>query len=220
MTKLTEMNIWNGNSRGVTDIGWLKSLHSFSFGEFNDAERNGFRSLRVINDDVITGVLEGKIVHQDSMGTQGELDPGDLQLMSAGTGIHHSEMNGLDDGPTRFLQIWIEPEVTGTSPEYQQRSFDPAGRADRWQLIASPDARDGALRIGQDVFVSVMKLSKGGVAVSEIAQGRSGYLHVAFGQVQVGDRKLAGGDAISFTGESAVEIVASEESELLFFDLV
>lgn len=237
MTKLAEMNIWNGNSRGVTDIGWLKSLHSFSFGEFKDAERNGFRSLRVINDDVITGgsgfgthphrdmeiltwVLEGKIVHQDSMGTQGELVPGDLQLMSAGTGIHHSEMNGLDDGPTRFLQIWIEPEVTGTSPEYQQRSFDPAGRADRWQLIASPDARDGALRMGQDVFVSVMKLSKGGVAVSEIAQGRSGYLHVAFGQVQVGDRKLAGGDAISFTGESAVEIVASEDSELLFFDLV
>lgn len=236
MKALTGIKVWEGNGRGSTEIGWLESNHSFSFGQFVDPLRSGFRSLRVINDDLIkpgsgfgthphqdmeilTWVLDGKIVHQDSMGTRGEIVPGDLQLMSAGTGLRHSEMNGHKDATTRFLQIWIEPEASGLSPEYQQKSFDASGRADRWQLIASPDARDGSLKVHQDAFVSVIKLSEGATVEAEITEGRHGYLHVTQGRVLIGERECVGGDAVSFTGEEAIEIFASEDSELLFFDL-
>jgi len=236
MMALTNLKVWDGSGRGLTKTGWLTSLHSFSFGHFVDPLRNGYRSLRVINDDVIaagsgfgthphremeilTWVLDGKVLHRDSTGMSGEIAAGELQLMSAGTGIEHSEMNGLDDGSTRFLQIWIEPGVVGVEPGYQQRSFDGADRAGRWQLIASPDARGGSLRVHQDACVSVIKLGVGGAAEVEIDAGRHGYLHVAFGHVRIGGDELFGGDAVSFRGQGALDILADGDSELLFFDL-
>ena len=236
MKALTGVKEWGKAGRGLTSTGWLESKHSFSFGQFVDPQRGGYRSLRVINDDVIaagsgfgthphrnmeilTWVLDGKVVHQDSMGTRGEVVPGDLQLMSAGTGIRHSEMNGLDDASTRFLQIWIEPETTGLSPEYQQKAFDSSGRAGRWQLIASPDARDGSLRVHQDVFVNVVKLGVHEKVTAEILADRHGYLHIARGKIRVGDSEMTSGDAVSFTSEKVFEIVADEDSELLLFDL-
>jgi len=236
MTTTTDMKVWNGNERGLTKTGWLKSLHSFSFGQYVDPLRSGFRSLRVVNDDVITAgsgfgrhshkemeiltwVLDGKLAHRDSTGASGEIVPGDFQLISAGTGIEHSEINGLDDGTTRFLQIWIEPGTAGVNPGYQQRSFDASGRVDRWQLIASPDARDGSLRVHQDAFVSVIKLGAGGTVKAEIAEGRHGYLHVARGRVRISEGEFGSGDAVSLAGQGVLEIVADEDSELLFFDL-
>tara|TARA_R110000737_G_scaffold2923_1_gene8410 strand:- start:271182 stop:271778 length:597 start_codon:yes stop_codon:yes gene_type:complete len=197
----------------------------------------GFRSLRVINDDVIkasrgfgkhphsemeilTWVLDGKIVHEDSTGTSGEIVPGDLQLMSAGTGIQHSEFNGLDDAPTHLLQIWIEPSVAGVEPGYQQASFDLAGRTDQWQLLASPEARGGSLKIHAEAEVSVAVLSAGRELDAVIPADRHGYLHVARGKVEVDGRVLSSGDAVSFSGDSTVLIRGIEASELMLFDLV
>lgn len=200
-----------------------------------DPERMGFRSLRVINDDVIkagrgfgmhphaemeilTWVLDGKIRHEDSTGNSGEIVPGDLQLMSAGTGIRHSEFNGLYDATTHLLQIWIEPSVGGIAPGYQQTSFDSAGRADRWQLLASADARDGSLKIHADALVSVADLGSGSTLEASVAGGRHGYVHVAWGTVRVDGREFVGGDAFSFEA-GGVEIEGIEDSELLMFDL-
>lgn len=236
MTTTTQLKVWDGATRGRTQIGWLDGKHSFSFGRHMDPERMGFRSLRVINDDVIkagrgfgmhpheemeilTWVLDGKIKHEDSTGMSREIVPGDLQLMSAGTGIRHSEFNGLDDRETHLLQIWIEPGTTGIEPGYQQSSFDLAGRTDRWQLLASPEARDGSLKIHADAEVSVTVLSAGGSISAPVADGRHRYLHVAQGRVSVDGRELVGGDAVSFEGERAFEITAVQGSELILFDL-
>ncbi|MBO6514377.1 MAG: pirin family protein [Phycisphaerales bacterium] len=235
MTRTDTPRFWDGATRGRTQIGWLDGRHSFSFGRHMDPDRMGFRSLRVINDDVIkagrgfgmhpheemeilTWVLDGKIKHEDSTGMSGEITPGDLQLMSAGTGIRHSEFNGLEDAPTRLLQIWIEPSKSGVEPGYQQRSFDAAGRADRWQLLASPDAGDGSLKIHADANVFVSDLGGEARIEARIEVDRFGYLHVARGSVRVGDQTLVEGDAISFEGDG-VEVVGIEDSELLFFDL-
>lgn len=200
-----------------------------------DPERMGFRSLRVINDDVIkagrgfgmhpheemeilTWVLDGKIKHEDSTGNSGDIVPGDLQLMSAGTGIRHSEVNGFDDRETHLLQIWIEPGTTGIDPGYQQASFELAGRTDRWQLLASPDARDGSLKIHADAEVAVSVLSAGGSISASVADDRYAYLHIARGHVRIGDLDLIGGDAASFSN-GPISIEASEDSELMLFQL-
>ena len=236
MTVQTQLKVWDGSTRGRTEIGWLNRAHSFSFGRYFDPDRMGFRSLRVINDDVIkasrgfgihphsemeilTWVLDGKIVHEDSTGKSGEIVPGDLQLMSAGTGIRHSEFNGLDDAPTHLLQIWIEPSVAGVEPGYQQASFDVAGRTDQWQLLVSPEARDGSLKIHAEAEVSVAVLSTGRELDAVISADRHGYLHVARGKVEVDGRELSSGDAVSFSGGSTVLIRGLEASELMLFDL-
>ena len=233
--KATDLKVWDGATRGRTEIGWLDGKHSFSFGRFMDPARMGFGSLRVINDDVIkagrgfgmhphremeilTWVLDGKVVHEDSTGMRGEIVPGDLQLMSAGTGIRHSEMNGLDDGATRLLQIWIEPGTAGIEPGDQQASFDEGGRADRWQLLASPDARDGSLKIHADAEVSVSVLRAGKAVHAAVDAGRMAYVHVARGRVRTGGDELVDGDAVSFEG-GAVDITAVDDSEVLLFDL-
>jgi len=235
MTSTQTLRVWDGAGRGRTELGWLSGAHSFSFGRYMDPDRMGFRSLRVINDDVIstgkgfgmhphqemeilTWVLDGKIVHRDSTGMRGEIVPGDLQLMSAGTGIRHSETNGLDDGETKMLQIWIEPNVAGVTPGYQQASFDVSGRTDRWQLLASPDARDGSLKIHSDAEVSVALLSEGKYITAGVSDDRYAYVHIARGRVRIGDREFASGDAVSFSGRE-IEIMAIESSELILFEL-
>ncbi len=235
MTLTTKLKVWDGATRGRTEIGWLKGWHSFSFGRHMDPDRMGFGSLRVINDDVIkagrgfgmhphremeilTWVLDGKVVHEDSTGTRGEIIPGDLQLMSAGTGIRHSEINGLEDSATRLLQIWIEPSVAGVEPGYQQASFDVAGRADRWQLLASPDARDGSLKIHADAEVSVSALGAGKTIAAAVDSHRKAYVHIARGRVRIGDDEFVDGDAVSFENGS-VEITAVDDSEIILFDL-
>ncbi|MGJ8636388.1 MAG: pirin family protein [Phycisphaerales bacterium] len=236
MTTTTQLKFWDGATRGRTQIGWLDGKHSFSFGRYMDPERMGFRSLRVINDDVIkagrgfgmhphaemeilTWVLDGKIRHEDSAGNSGEIVPGDLQLMSAGTGIRHSEFNGLDDATTHLLQIWIEPNASGVEPGYQQASFEVAGRTDQWQLLASPDARDGSLKIHAEAEVSVVELSEGCGVDAVIPSGLHGYLHVARGRVELDGRELVGGDAVSFEGEATIPIRGVEASELILFHL-
>ncbi len=235
MIKATELRHWDGATRGRTQIGWLDGYHSFSFGRYMDPDRMGFRSLRVINDDkikasrgfgmhphhemeILTWVLEGKIKHEDSTGQRGEIVPGDLQLMSAGRGIRHSELNGLDDATTHLLQIWIEPSVAGVEPGYQQTSFDAAGRADKWQLLASPAARNGSLKIHADAEVSVADLSAGSVIGAVVPDGRHGYVHVARGKVLVDGKELTSGDAFSFEA-GRVDIEGIEGSELLLFEL-
>ncbi len=236
MTKThAQLRFWDGATRGRTQIGWLDGYHSFSFGRYMDPDRMGFRSLRVINDDkikasrgfgmhphhemeILTWVLDGKIKHEDSTGQRGEIIPGDLQLMSAGRGIRHSEFNGLDDATTHLLQIWIKPSVAGVEPGYQQTSFDAAGRADKWQLLASPAARDGSLKIHADAEVSVADLSAGGAIEAIVPEDRHGYVHVARGKVLVDGKELTGGDAFSFE-EGRVDIQGIEDSELLFFEL-
>jgi redox-sensitive bicupin YhaK (pirin superfamily) len=235
-TTTKTLRFWDAKTRGHTEIGWLDGYHSFSFGRYMDPERMGFRALRVINDDkikagrgfgmhphsemeILTWVLNGKVAHEDSTGQRGEIMPGDLQLMSAGTGIRHSEINGLDDATTHLLQIWIEPSEAGVEPGYQQASFDIDGRADRWQLLASPNAQDGSLKIHADAEVSVAILSAAGRIEARVAEERHGYVHVARGRIKVDDQELVSGDAFSFESGS-VEIKGIEDSELLFFELV
>jgi quercetin 2,3-dioxygenase len=238
MTALTaseSLRFWDGATRGRTQIGWLDGYHSFSFGRYMDPDRMGFRSLRVINDDkikasrgfgmhphhemeILTWVLDGKIKHEDSTGQRGEIVPGDLQLMSAGKGIRHSEFNGLDDATTHLLQIWIEPSVAGVEPGYQQTSFDAAGRADQWQLLASSDARDGSLKIHADAEVSAVNLSSASTIEASASDGRHGYVHVARGKIKVDGKELTSGDAFSFAA-GRIDIEGVEDSELLFFEL-
>lgn len=235
LTTSESLRFWDGATRGRTQIGWLDGYHSFSFGRYMDPDRTGFRALRVINDDkikpsrgfgmhphhemeILTWVLDGKIKHEDSTGQHGEIVPGDLQLMSAGKGIRHSEFNGLDDATTHLLQIWIEPSIAGVEPGYQQTSFDAAGRADQWQLLASPTARDGSLKIHADAEISVADLSARSTIGAVVPDGRHGYVHVARGKVRVDGKELTSGDAFSFEA-GRVDIQGIEDSELLFFEL-
>jgi redox-sensitive bicupin YhaK (pirin superfamily) len=196
----------------------------------------GYRSLRVINDDVvepgagfdehghdnmeiITWVLKGALRHRDSTGTDGVIRPGEVQTMTAGRGIRHSEMNPSSAEAVHLLQIWIEPSAYGLSPSYAQKAFTEEGRTNRWQLLASPDARDGSLQIHQDATLSVAELDAGKKTSITLENKRYGYLHVAFGDLRIGDEHLASGDALTLSGPATLGIAADEMSQLLFFDL-
>jgi quercetin 2,3-dioxygenase len=235
-TATKQFEVHRGNQRGITEIGWLHSRHSFSFGRYYDPQNMGYRSLRVINDDIveprsgfgehghdnmeiITWVIKGTLRHADSTGTDGEIRPGEVQTMTAGRGIRHSEINPSSSEAVHLLQIWIEPNQLNLAPSYSQKAFDKAGRNGKWQVLASPDGRADSLVIHQDAIVSVTEpLADNRLHVS-LTNDRHGYLHVAFGNVQIGDTTLAGGDAITFAGPTNLEITASENSQLLFFDL-
>jgi len=222
--------------RGETDLGWLRSRHSFSFGRYHDPGRMGLGVLRVLNDDrvapgggfaehghadmeIITWVLDGALAHRDDTGERGVLEPGDAQVMSAGRGIRHSEMNASQAEPVWFLQVWIEPSARGVAPAYAQKRFDPAGRRGRWQPIASPDAREGSLAIHQDAVVSVAELRTGERAAVSLGGGRRCYLHAAEGHAMLGGVELRGGDAAVLASGSAAGITARADSRLLLFDL-
>jgi len=229
--------IRRANERGRANFGWLDSKHTFSFGEYYDPAHMGFGPLRVINDDRVAGggdfpthphrdmeivsyVLDGALAHKDSLGTGSVIKPGDVQRMSAGTGIAHSEFNASQTDPVHFLQIWFLPERRGLQPGYEQKNFDAASKRDQLRLVASPDGRDGSVTIRSDAALYVSLLGEGATVSHQIAPGRGVWVQVARGSVAVGGAVLSEGDGLQVTDESALEIVGkAAESEILMFDL-
>ena len=222
--------------RGSTRINWLDSRHSFSFNRYYDPAHMGFRSLRVINDDfiapggrfgthphenmeILTWVLHGSVVHQDSTGARGEIRPGDAQKMSAGTGIFHSEANGSNTEELRLLQIWILPEREGLQPGYQQTHFPPEERTNRLRLIASRDGRYGSVVICQDAAVYNALLEPGAAVEHPLASGRHAWLQVARGSVTLSGFQLGEGDGAAISEEADLAIAAHQPAEVLLFDL-
>jgi len=223
--------------RGQSRLGWLDSRHTFSFSHYYDPAHMGFGALRVINEDrvqpgkgfgthshrdmeILSWVLDGALEHKDSMGTHGVIRPGELQRMSAGTGITHSEFNASTSEPVHFLQIWLLPEREGLAPSYEQRAFAPADLEDRLHLIASHGGRDGSVKVHQDVNLYLSRMSPDASVSFRPDAGRSLWLHVAKGKAQVEGRELQAGDAASWTAApDALEIRAIAPSEVLLFDL-
>ncbi len=219
--------------RGTANHGWLQSQHTFSFARYYDAEHMGVSQLRVINDDlvspgsgfdthshqdmeIISYVKKGTIEHQDSMGNIEKLPAGEFQLMSAGTGITHSEYNPSNDEPLEFLQIWIQPNVLGIEPGYQQKHFDTKSGL---QLIVSPDGRDGSLKIHQDACLYQLRLDAQQTISVPLETGRTAYVHVVVGDISVSGEKLSAGDGATVTQVDAIEFTANSNSEVLLFDL-
>lgn len=222
--------------RGRTKIDWLDSRHTFSFGEYHDPAHMGFRALRVINEDwiepgegfgthshrdmeILTWVVEGELAHRDSTGTGSTIRPGDAQIMSAGTGIAHSEFNHSPAEPVHLLQIWILPARRGLAPRYEQRAFPPEHAIDRLEVVASPDGRAGSVTIHQDASVLVGRLGADVAAAHPLAAGRAAWVQVVRGTVVANDVLLAAGDGAAVTGEAAVRLHARVPSEVLLFDL-
>jgi len=222
--------------RGHAEHGWLDSWHSFSFAEYHDPAHMGFSALRVINEDriqpgtgfgthghrdmeIISYVLEGALGHKDSMGTGSTIVPGDVQRMSAGSGVRHSEQNHDQAGVTHFLQIWIEPSVRGIAPGYEQKHFDAASKRGRLRLVASPDGADGSVTIHQDARIYAGLFDAAERAVHPLAAGRNAYLHLVRGKLTVNGTPLAAGDALKMTGVSAVALENGVDAEALLFDL-
>jgi redox-sensitive bicupin YhaK (pirin superfamily) len=235
-TAINSLHIRRSEVRGKTELRWLHGRHSFSFGRYYDPKNLGYRSLRVINDDIIepasgfgehghdnmeilTWVLEGSLHHQDSTGSDGDLRPGELQAMTAGRGIRHSEVNDSPSERVHLLQIWIEPDTLHLAPAYAQKSFAKAGRSGQWQVLASPDGRDESMRIHQDAILNVTEIGNEQKLSLSLASNRHAYVHVAYGAVRAGDTALKSGDAITFSGPESLTFAASEESQLLYFDL-
>jgi len=222
--------------RGHLDHGWLDTYHTFSFGEYHDPARMGYRSLRVMNEDwvapkmgfgrhghrdmeIVTYVLEGTLEHGDSLGHSGPIRAGELQRMTAGTGILHSERNGSDSEPVHLYQIWLLPDRDGREPGYEQKAFDPSGRRGRWQVVASPDGRDGSLSIHQDATIALAGLEAGQSVDLPVAAGRHAWLQVIRGSVRLDGQTLAAGDAATFTGGSAGAVEGADGAEVMLFDL-
>jgi redox-sensitive bicupin YhaK (pirin superfamily) len=223
-------------ARGRTRIDWLDSRHTFSFGEYHDPRQIGFRSLRVINDDrvapgagfpthahrdmeIITYVLSGALAHKDSLGTGSVISAGDVQIMSAGTGIRHSEFNPSPTDPVHFLQIWVFPERQGLPPRYDQKTFADDDQRGRLRLIASREGRDGSLTIFQDVNLFAASLSADDRIEQSLRDGRSGWLQIARGAVALNGVELEEGDGAAITGETQLVLSGRRPSEVLLFDL-
>jgi redox-sensitive bicupin YhaK (pirin superfamily) len=222
--------------RGKANFGWLDSRHTFSFGHYHDDAHMGFGPLRVINEDRVTPgagfdthghrdmeilsyVLEGELAHKDSIGTGSVIRPGEVQRMSAGTGIQHSEFNPSPKAPVHFLQIWILPERNGLPPGYQQTAF-PLDDKGRLHLVASGDGRDGSLTLNQDVDLQAGRLTKGDVIEARLRDGRLGWLQVARGAVTLNGVSLATGDGAAIEKEPDLVIRADTDAEILLFDMV
>jgi len=218
--------------RGHTRLSWLDSRHSFSFDRYYDPRHMGFRVLRVINEDrvdpgqgfgthphrdmeILTFVLEGVLEHKDSLGSGSVIRPGDVQRMTAGTGISHSEFNPSRTEPVHFLQVWILPERPGLEPSYEQRSFPSAGL----RLVGSRDGTEGSVRIHQDVLVYVARLSAGEDVVHALAPGRHAWIQMARGAAQVNGTRLAAGDGAALSEERSVTLRGVDDAEALVFDL-
>jgi redox-sensitive bicupin YhaK (pirin superfamily) len=223
------------NDRGHANHGWLDSHHSFSFGGYHDPAHMGYGALRVINEDrvapssgfgthghrdmeIITYVLEGELGHKDSIGNGSVIRPGDVQRMSAGTGIRHSEYNHAAQ-ETHFLQIWIEPNVTGIAPGYEEKRFEAAEKRGRLKLVASPDGADGSVLIHQDARLYAGLFNGAESATLELSAGRRAYVHVARGSVSVNGMALEAGDALKVSDEAAVKLSDGVDAEVLVFDL-
>jgi redox-sensitive bicupin YhaK (pirin superfamily) len=232
------LTVRKSNERGHADHGWLDSHHTFSFANFYDPKHMGYRSLRVINEDrvsegrgfgahphrdmeILSYVLKGTLAHKDNMGHVEVLGPNEIQKMSAGTGVVHSEFNGSETEPVHFLQIWIEPKSNGTAPSYEQIKFDPADKLDRFKLLATSEKVPGAATINQDATVSVAELTPGKQLTYPLGKKRHAWLHVIDGDVIVNGKSLHTGDAISADEEEKLDVSAAgkSNSEILLFDL-
>jgi len=222
--------------RGETQIDWLDSKHSFSFADYHDPANMGFRALRVINDDriaagagfpthghrdmeILTYVLDGALEHRDSLGTGSVIRPGDVQIMSAGTGIRHSEFNPSDSEPLRLLQIWMIPERGDLKPRYDQKAFSAEERSGRLRLVGSRDGREGGVTIYQDIDLYAASLDRGQTVAHNIRPDRHVWIQMARGKASVNGKPVAEGDGVAITGEVRVEIAGVDGAELLLFDL-
>lgn len=222
--------------RGHADHGWLNSHHTFSFADYYDPDHMGFGVLRVINDDtvapgrgfgahphrdmeIISYVLEGSLAHKDSMGNGSVMRPGDVQRMSAGTGVTHSEFNASQEEPVHFLQIWIIPDAPGHAPGYEQKHFDAAQKRGRLRLVAAGDGRDGAVALNQDVDLYAGLLDGEERAAFELRPGRSAWLHVARGALTLNGERLSAGDGVAITAEGTLSLSEGDDAEVLLFDL-
>lgn len=230
------IKIRRSDERGHADHGWLNTHHTFSFADYFDPRQMGFRSLRVINEDfvaagrgfgthphrdmeIITYVLEGALQHKDSMGTSSIIRPGEVQRMTAGTGVTHSEYNPSPTEAVHLLQIWIMPERNNLTPEYEQRAFPVDEKQGRLRLVAARDARDGAITIHQDASVYDAQLAVGETATHNLKSGRGAWLQVIKGAITLNGNSLEKGDGAAITDETELQIAATEPSDLLLFDL-
>jgi redox-sensitive bicupin YhaK (pirin superfamily) len=230
------LTLRRSEERGYADHGWLKSHHTFSFADYHDPRHMGFGPLRVINDDyigagrgfgthghrdmeIVTYVLEGAVAHKDSMGNGSTIRPGDVQRMSAGRGVMHSEFNPQPDQGTHLLQIWIEPNAVGIDPSYEEKRFEEADKRGRLRLVASPDARDGSVLIHQDARLYVGLFDGAESAKLALAPGRKAWIHVARGKVTANGQALVAGDALAVRDESEISLEQGEGAEVLVFDL-
>lgn len=230
------LTIRKANERGHADHGWLNTHHTFSFADYRDPKHMGFRTLRVLNDDVIAGgagfpfhghenmeiisyVTEGALEHKDSMGNSSVIRPGDVQLMSAGSGVQHAEFNHLPDAPTHLYQIWIRPSERGNEPSYQERHFDNAELADQLRLIVSQDGRDGSLTIRQDASIYAGRLAANTSISIPLAVGRHAWIQVLSGKINVNGSALETGDGGALSDEVSVAVETQEDAELIIFDL-
>ena len=224
------------SERGHAHHGWLESRHTFSFADYYDPRHMGWSALRVINDDtvqpghgfpthahrdmeIISYVLEGELAHKDSTGTGAVIRPGDVQLMSAGRGVQHSEFNPSQRNPVHFLQIWIEPKSTGVPANYQQKFFDPAEKRGRLRLLVSEDGRDGSLKMWQDARLYAALLDGSEQFEYEMALCRRGYAHVARGEVMLNGQRLVTGDGVKIQDTPTVSLSEGTNAEVLLFDL-
>jgi redox-sensitive bicupin YhaK (pirin superfamily) len=231
------INVRHAAERGTANFGWLDSRHTFSFGHYYDPDHMGFGPLRVINEDrvapgkgfdthghqdmeIISYVLDGALEHKDSIGTGSVIRPGDVQVMSAGTGIRHSEFNHSKKDPVHFLQIWLLPDRQGIAPRYDQKSFSGAEKRDRLRLVGSPDGRDGSIVIHQDAEIYDALLSRGRAVSHPLQAGRKSWIQVVRGAVEVNGKGAIAGDGVAVENEAVVSITApAEDAEVLVFDL-
>jgi redox-sensitive bicupin YhaK (pirin superfamily) len=230
------LEIRRANDRGHANHGWLDSYHSFSFADYWDPRHVEFGPLRVINEDrvvpgagfgthghrdmeIISYVLEGELAHKDSTGTSSVIRQGDVQRMSAGRGVMHSEFNNSQSQPVHFLQIWIQPDVTGIAPEYEQKRFEPEDKRGRLRLVASPDGAGGSVRIHQDARLFTGLLDGAERTTLEVAPGRRLYVHVARGKVTANGEVLDAGDALKLTDTLVLSLADGADAEVLVFDL-
>jgi quercetin 2,3-dioxygenase len=236
MTQTLPPIVRHGSDRGHVQIDWLNSYHTFSFGSYQDPNWMGFRSLRVINDDIvapsggfathghrdmeiITYVLTGALAHKDSLGNGEVIYPGEVQRMTAGTGITHSEFNPSATEPVHLLQIWIIPDTEDLTPSYEQKAFPAAEKQGKLRLVAAQDGRDGAVTIHQDLDMYAGLLGANDIISYQVHPDRSVWLHVAQGEITIADRVLTAGDAIAYAGGSELELSSASSGEILLFDL-
>lgn len=224
------------DERGPTDAGWLKSMHTFSFGHYQDPNHMGYGPLRVINEDrvipgagfgehghsnmeIISYVLKGELAHKDSMGNGSSIKPGDVQIMSAGSGVRHSEFNGSDEEDVHFLQIWILPNVENEAPDYQEKSFDDEEMRNNFRVVISPDGENGSLTIKQDARMLAGKFEEGQSGAFRTKKGRKYWLQMAQGIAEVNGEKASVGDGFAIEDEELITIQATTDAEILLFDL-
>jgi redox-sensitive bicupin YhaK (pirin superfamily) len=230
------MTIRRSDERGHARIDWLESRHSFSFGDYYDPQFESFGALRVINEDwikggagfpphphrdmeIVTYILDGAIAHKDNTGGGGTIRPGEIQRMSAGSGIVHAEFNASPTETCHLLQIWIMPSKRGIQPGYEQKTIDAAAVANKFARIAAPEPRENEVRLVQDAEIWAARLDAGLEAIHPLAQGRKAWLQVAKGEVTVGDDVLKAGDAAAITDQASIAVRAKAPSEVLLFDL-